>query len=302
MTTDVTSNLRCQLCRRRRLPSYGGFCVCGASVWSLDLPPLPEKAPPPRAYPLRCAVCKAKRLESHGGFCVCGATTWERIPYEAPAGIVVESLERRGASLRTSKFDALLSKALNGLLLGSTVLVGGGPGAGKSTLCAELAARMADELDGDAYWLDAEQKKELAESLFARTGVSHERIRFIDRHKIDRDQIEGPRWKAALRAVPEDASVVVVDSLQRWTRNQPEQEALLEAVMAMPLTVLLISHFNKKGQFAGLSGNQHDADATAIVTPNEVLVPKCRWTPTPRITKRPIINADTEALEEEATA
>ncbi|MDI1451864.1 hypothetical protein [Polyangium sp. 6x1] len=233
--------------------------------------------------PLRCAVCLRRRPQLCGGYCVCGATVWELIPHEVPPGIVVESLEERSAPLRPTHFSALLSRALGGVVLGLKVLVGGAPGAGKSTLCAELAAQITAKLDGLGYWLDAEQNRNLVQELFPRTGSSSRNIRLVSRRSGSGSKVG---WRDALQAVPPDAAVIVVDSLQRWARSYAEQTTLLETVATMRPTVLVVSHFNKAGQFAGPMGNEYDVDATAIVRPKNIEVTKCRWSLCPRTIER----------------
>lgn len=235
--------------------------------------------------PLRCAVCHQRRPRVCGGFCVCGASVWEPEPHDPPPGIIVESLEEGGTPLRPTQFPALLSSALGGVVLGLKVLVGGAPGAGKSTLCAELASQIAEKLDGLGYWLDAEQNRDLVRELFPRTRSSAHRMRLVSRRRT------GAKvgWREALKAVPPEAAVVVVDSLQRWARSYAEQTTLLETVATMDRTVLVVSHFNKAGQFAGPIGNEYDVDATAIVRPKSVEVTKCRWAPCPRTVQRPAI-------------
>jgi len=165
--------------------------------------------------PLRCAVCERPRPKACGGFCACGAAVWEPVPHEPPPGIAVESLDGKGTPLRPTHFPALLSQALGGVVLGLKVLVGGAPGAGKSTLCAELAAQIAERRDGIGYWLDAEQNKDLVRELFPRTSSSPARIRLVSRRGTKGMKVG---WREALQAVPPDAAVIVVDSLQRWAR------------------------------------------------------------------------------------
>ncbi|UQA58595.1 hypothetical protein [Polyangium aurulentum] len=214
---------------------------------------------------------------------------WEPVPHEPPPGIVIESLDGQGTPLRPTHFPALLSQALGGVVLGLKVLVGGVPGAGKSTLCAELAAQIAERLDGIGYWLDAEQNKDLVRELFPRTSSSPARIRLVSRRGVQGMKVG---WREALQAVPPDAAVIVVDSLQRWARSLAEQTTLLEAVAAMVPTALVVSHFNKAGQFAGPIGNEYDVDATAIVRPKHVEVTKCRWSLCPRVLQRPESSID----------
>ena len=140
------------------------------------------------------------------------------------------------------------------------------PGAGKSTLCAELAAQIA----GEARWLTgigstASKTKAIVRELFPRTGSSSQTHPAREPTRKGRGTKVG--WREALKAVPPDAAVIVVDSLQRWAVSLAEQTELLEPLSTMPPTVLVVSHFNKAGQFAGRIGNEYDVDATAIVRP-----------------------------------
>ncbi|HRI72521.1 MAG TPA: hypothetical protein PK156_50140, partial [Polyangium sp.] len=162
---------------------------------------------------LRCAVCQRRRVEVYGGFCVCGAYVWELIPHEAPPGIEIESLDHNTKPLRPVHFQAILSQALGGVVLGLKMLVGGVPGAGKSTLCAELAAQIAEKLDGEGYWLDGEQNKQLVSELFGRTNSPMNRMKLVSRQGKKGAKVD---WRNALKAVPTDASIMVIDSLQRW--------------------------------------------------------------------------------------
>lgn len=236
--------------------------------------------------PLRCAICHWRRPEVCPGFCRCGAYVWEPIPPEPPPpGIVVESLEDGGSPLRPKHFPSILSEALGGIVLGLKILVGGIPGSGKSTLCAELAAQMAERLDGHAYWLDAEQNRDIVRELFPRTGSSSHRVRLVSRQRGNLGSKAS--YRDALQVVPRDAAVIVIDSLQRWARNFAEQTELLDTVTNLAPTVLVVSHFNKAGRFAGPVGNEYDADATVIIKPKRIEVTKCRWTLCPRSVERP---------------
>lgn len=165
-------------------------------------------------------------------------------------------------------------------MLGSKILVGGRPGAGKSTFAAELAAEMAEKLNAVAFWLDAEQNTELVRELFPRTNSSVDRI-------VRVSKTNGAGWREAFASVPDDAALVVIDSLQRWAPQYREQTALLEALVNVRPTSIVISHFNKAGRFAGPVGNEYDVDATVIVSEKRVDVTKCRWSRCPRGVKRP---------------
>jgi len=91
--------------------------------------------------------------------------------------------------------------------------------------------------------------------------------------------------------------VIVIDSLQRWARGFAEQTELLDAMSGLAPTVLVVSHFNKAGRFAGPVGNEYDVDATVIVEPDRVKVTKCRWALCPRSVKRPQTSVTTSQPE-----
>jgi predicted ATP-dependent serine protease len=180
-----------------------------------------------------------------------------------------------------------LSEALGGVVLGRKIAIGGEPGAGKSTLCAELASKMAEKLGGLAYWLDAEQDRPLVEALFARTKSSTKYVRRIGQHSDDPAK-PSLSWREAFAAIPPNAAVAVIDSVQAWTNDsQREQTELLQAIRTQKPTLLVISHFTKQGRFAGSRRVRYDVDATIAVEPTAIRLEKCRWTPTPRITPRP---------------
>lgn len=233
---------------------------------------------------LRCAVCHRHKTPARGGLCFCGASVWKPQPLLPRPGIRFETLDG-GNSLRPRYYRAILSAALGGVVIGSRILVGGKPGAGKSTLAAELAAEMANKLNGLTFWLDAEQSTELVAELFPRTNSAPDRV-------IRVSKTNGAGWRDAIASVPNDASLLVIDSLQRWAPQYREQAALLEALTEVHPTSMVISHFNKAGRFAGPVGNEYDVDATVIVTEKRVDVTKCRWSRCPRGVKREVETAE----------
>jgi len=188
-------------------------------------------------------------------------------------------------------FGGPLSDVLGGVELGRKILVGGQKGVGKSTVVAELAARMGEALRGAIYWLDREMDVAQVKALFLRSGSLTERVRWVGPDPdvpTDRPVL----WRDALPAIGNDAAVVVVDSLQRWTASDKDRTDLLSAIKKLPCTVVVISHANKKGEVEGRSADQHDCDAVVIVKKRKILADKCRWTPTPREVRRPVFHVD----------
>lgn len=205
-------------------------------------------------------------------------------PPPAAPGVAVRTLEA-AQSGDVRQFGGPLSDVLGGVELGRKVLVAGKKGAGKSTVVAELAARMGDSLRGGVYWLDREMDVAQVKALFLRTGSPTDRVRWIG---PDPDQpTERPiTWREALPSVGSDAAVIVIDSLQRWAASDREQTAFLSALRKLPTTAIVISHANKAGEVAGRTANEHDVDAVVLVRKHKLIADKCRWTPTPREARR----------------
>ena len=255
----MSPRLVCACCSRPWAPAARVCAKCGAT-YPVNLAPPPP--PPPAPGPPRLAG-------------------------EVP-GIKIETLE--GArDLTPLDYNAVLSKALGGVVPGMTLLVWGLPGAGKSTLAAELAAAMVSAMKGVCYWLDMEQlNRSLIKACFTRTRSPTDRVRVISARSPRDPQYTPVTWRDALAAVrPSRRSVVVVDSLQTWAGpSYREQTALMKAVQVLGPTILVISHANKKGEASGRSTNQHSGDANITVGRTEITVTKCRWSPCPRVLSR----------------
>ena len=213
----------------------------------------------------------------------------------AAYGIKVETLAGV-RDLVPIKCGALLSRALGGIVPGSVILLWGLPGAGKSTLAAELAAQLAQRFEGLCYWLDMEQLNGgLIKACFTRTGSTTDRLRVVhpddtpDPHRLP------ITWRDALAIIPRSPrAVVVVDSLQTWAESHREQTALMRSLRTLRPssrstgpTVIAISHATKKGDAVGRNTNQHSGDTNVTVDVTSITVTKCRWTPCPRSLPRP---------------
>lgn len=195
-----------------------------------------------------------------------------------------------------------LSDALDGVVLGTLVLLWGPPGSGKSTLSAELGANLAAHLSGACWWLDRDQVSiDIIRACFDRAGVppagyADSRLRVVSPHDPRSPEFREIGWRDAFKVLPDDAAVVVIDSLQSWTglHDHAEQSALLRAAQLLTPTVVVISEATKQGDAAGRLSNQHTGDATLTITTDTITVTKCRWRSAPVTIARPPRNVGPE--------
>ncbi len=165
---------------------------------------------------------------------------------------------------------APLAVALGGVVVRSAVvLVGGQPGAGKST----EVARLVCALGWRAVYLDAEMEAAEWRALFARVATSP-RIERVRRMKAD-------GWTGALQALRDlRPPLAVVDSLHRYADTDAQRLAFLKELRGLArggMLIFVICQANADGEIAGVTALEHEARATAIVNKESVRGLKCRF-------------------------
>jgi hypothetical protein len=223
----------------------------------------------------------------------CGASVWVELGLELPAGVEVVDGSTRAVGLHPVSFGSLIPLALGGVSLGAVILVGGDPGAGKTTLCAQAASEQTDRFRSTLWWLDADVilagapllRRELVFACFDRMSSSRANLRLVQARRSP-DAMLFDATVRSLSVGPKD--VIVVDSLQKWGRSEAGVSAVILSLMSCGATVYAISRANASGALFGWMEHQHDVDAVALVQLDAVFVPKkCRWSSTPRGVQRP---------------
>ena len=179
----------------------------------------------------------------------------------AAAAIPLSSIETK-EGMRLDTGIAEMNRVLGGgLMRGSSVLVGGEPGIGKSTLMLQLAARL--QTRGRSLYVSGEESAGQLRMRADRIGVSSERIEVVAETEL-----------TAVMQVLEQVKpvLVIVDSIQTlYTRevnalpgtvNQIKvcTQELVEWARSRGSALMLVAHVTKEGAIAGPKLVEHLVD------------------------------------------
>jgi DNA repair protein RadA/Sms len=150
-----------------------------------------------------------------------------------------------------------------GVLPGSTVLVGGEPGIGKSTLMLEVAGRLAERAGGPVLYVSGEEAPVQIKLRAKRLGLTAQKDVWV---------LGEQRLRAVCEAA-HDVRALIVDSIQTifpgparegglGTTQQVGEVAyrLSQLAKAEGIPVFLIGHITKSGEFAGPKAIEHLVD------------------------------------------
>ena len=185
-----------------------------------------------------------------------------KIAQVVPAEIIdlseISELASQAARLKTGidEIDRVLG---NGLMAGSLVLLSGEPGIGKSTLVAQIAAK----LNAPVIYASGEESARQIKHRFARLDINATKIKFLSETNVE-------KILAALRQ--EQPTLAIIDSIQTvysaavpseaGSINQIRASAVnfLEIAKKNNLPIILIGHITKDGSIAGPKSLEHIVD------------------------------------------
>jgi DNA repair protein RadA/Sms len=149
-----------------------------------------------------------------------------------------------------------------GIVPDSVTLLGGSPGAGKSTLCLQLGSNL-----GDVLYIASEENPGQIKARANRIGITNQEYIRIMPVKED------GAIRAAIERYQPDA--VIVDSLSGLygDKFEPAREfikLLKEYAEKARSPIILIDHVTKDLEFAGRMALQHLVDATITIFPSRV--------------------------------
>jgi DNA repair protein RadA/Sms len=210
---------------------------------------------------MKCATCRMQ-LESGKALCKksrggCGKWTFgtERgtAAFVSLADVPDETVERMTP-------DAWWAPLIGGgFVHGCVYLVGGEPGAGKSTFALQVADACVFETGKSVLYLPSEEKGSKIRGRAARLGC-----RQLERIVLPTDPLT-PDLECLSSAG--DHCLVVCDSLSALARRDPLEAVaicnrLTDYAQGTDTTVLVIDHVTKGEEFAGFMTLQHAVDTT----------------------------------------
>jgi DNA repair protein RadA/Sms len=227
----------CQQCGALT-PKWAGRCeACGA--WNSMVEELPRAVPP-----------KGLGAKALGGSAA-------RLDFVALRG------ETAGPPRRLTGIAELDRVCGGGLVPGSTILVGGDPGIGKSTLLLQAAASLA-AAGGDAAYITGEEAIDQVRLRAERLGVADTPVRLASAASV-RDIIAALDDKRAPDfAVIDSIQTMYLDTLDSAPGTVSQVRGAAQELIALAkrrgLVVVLVGHVTKEGLIAGPRVLEHMVD------------------------------------------
>ncbi len=229
-----------------------------------------------------CSRCTAPLAKGKFKCTACGA--WNVTPPTKKAGagdgtMLLDDVKTvLGAGYKTGPWDRNFAEP-HRVPDDAAILLGGEPGAGKSTVALQLAFALAEASKHECLYLPAEENEtQVRERAVRLVGDDlKKRIRVVNRNELG----ETPLDSVVKRYRP---AGVIVDSLQGFSEELSVQLSLCSQFRQLSkdtrIPHIIITRVNKDGDLAGLQDLQHEVDICVLIqkTPkdNVVLVREVR--------------------------
>lgn len=161
------------------------------------------------------------------------------------------------ASTGIGEFDRVLG---GGIVPGSLTLLGGDPGIGKSTLVAQVAARIGKPV----LYVSGEESAAQLKMRFDRLKIKQENIQYLGEEHVE---------VICKTAIEEQPALVIIDSIQTVASSAVETEPgsvnqikastvrFLEVAKDSNIPIMIIGHVTKGGEIGGPKALEHIVDA-----------------------------------------
>lgn len=167
--------------------------------------------------------------------------------------------------IKTGPWDVAFCKESPGIVSTSVTLLGGAPGAGKSTMAIQLCDEIAESEQREVFYIGAEESKGEYRSRARRLGLRN--LKLIRLYPMGASSDIG----GILRT--RRPCAIVIDSLPGLTEDQEEAadicKTFKEYAVELDAPVIIIDHVTKDGDLAGLMALQHHVDTLLTLFPND---------------------------------
>jgi len=222
----------------------------------------------------KCKKCE--NLIKDGKHCctVCGMWQWDTTPEEEDDGSVLleDIISSNVDRMTTGPWDICFGRVdtdddtgMPGIVRGSTNIIGGSPGAGKSTLFLQIANGVIVNYGLPVLYLSAEEQLPQIKARAERMKIASNRLlRFIDLRKGSGNLAAVlTRYKFGL---------LILDSIKALAETDEGAievcKVVKEFATMQHAPALLSQHVTKDMALAGLMSLQHEVDATLTFFPD----------------------------------
>lgn len=190
-------------------------------------------------------------------------TTKDKLPGLEDDGTILLSdvTEAEYKKIQTGPWDKCFGGSDKpGIVVTGVYLIGGPPGAGKSTLALQLGDAICEATKEEILYIGAEEAVREIKPRAVRVGVRH-----FNKFRVVPLGVQADLVSVLRKRKPR---AMVIDSLQKWSDDLEEQvricEALKPLAVELECPILIISQLTKDDDFAGLRKLQHAVDCTIL--------------------------------------
>lgn len=215
---------------------------------------------------VKCKTCGHSFPENKGRCPSCKAWVTEA-KVEGYGSVLLEDIKNADVDrIQTGPWDICFGQNDSGqcgVVRGSSNLIAGAPGGGKSTMFLQASANVIETYpDLDVLYLSAEEQLPQIKARAERLNINGKRrLRFIDLRKGDADLL------AVLKAFK--FGLLIIDSLKAIAPDDAERIEVCKIAKNFGVDtnapVIISHHINKEEDAAGLMAIQHEVDATLLV-------------------------------------
>ncbi len=188
---------------------------------------------------------------------------------QTTGGILLEDIVSADVDrIQTGPWDPCFGESLSngevGIVRGSTNIIAGAPGAGKSTMFLQMCGNVVRDYGKPVLYLSAEEQLPQIRARADRLDINGKRlIRFVDVRR------SGSDLNLILRQ--NEFALLICDSLKALSESPEDQVAICKILKSYATIqhapVVISHHVNKGEEIAGLMALQHEVDSTMTFFP-----------------------------------